>query len=179
LSAHDKAIAASSVMNAMLDAEQLQTEPRRQSGMKRAYNEDEDKQPDIYDVYPPIKKRRLNDKEEDDSSDDDELPILIDDSHEDDDLTKTNTVADPNLMVTFSDNESVGGTDIVKYRKRDSLPFLDYFASLSMELIDSDIGLQWDHDYDSASYWFDHDIGITIARPVSMEDIKDHPSSGF
>ena len=122
----------------------------------RAYHEDEDKQTDIYDVYPPFKKPRLNDKEEDDSSDDDEYPTLIDDSDENDALTQTNTVAITNLdvsnlEVTFFDNErvgeteSVGETDIKKYRRFDSLPFPDWFMRLSWELLDVRGRLEFGH----------------------------------
>ena len=106
---------------------------------------------------------------------DDEHTTLIDDS-----------VADPNLVVTFSDNESVGETDkfwprtdIAHDRKRGSLPTPDWFMHLSSELLDKRRRLEFDHVYASAVYLFDHGTSITIARPLSMDDIKDHPSYWF
>jgi len=160
--AHDEVIAASFAMHATLEAkdkqkkmdvQQLQTEPI--VGMKRAYDEVEDTQSDIYDVYPPNKKRRVNNKAVDDSSDDHEHPVLTD-----------NSVADPNLVVTYSDNESVDESDIAYYRKRDSLPSPRWFVPLSLERRDVRNGYE-SHD-DQVLYLFDYQTSITEERYIAI-----------
>jgi hypothetical protein len=177
---HDEALAASSVMDAMLEAEDKQQQQKMDAqrqqtepivGMKRYYTEVEGKQLDIHDAY-PNKKQRLMDA------------IDIDNNAD-------TSVANPNLMVTFSDNESddgnesVNGGDIESYRKQNSLPYPSWIVPLSWELRNSSDGDESD-DYKPATiYNFNDQIRpfgtriIVIHHPMSMDDIKDHPSHWF
>ena len=51
---------------------------------------------------------------------------------------------------------------------------------LSSELHDARGRLSFDYNVpDSAFYLFEHETSITIARPLNMNDIKDHPSYWF
>jgi hypothetical protein len=95
------------------------------------------------------------------------------------------SVANPNLVVTFSDNESVDGSDIESYRSQDSLPYPSWFMPLSWELRDASDGDEPD-DYKPANiYNFDDQtrpLGeriIVMHHPMSMDDIKDHPAYWF
>jgi hypothetical protein len=101
------------------------------------------------------------------------------------------SVANPNLVVTFSDNESDDGNesfdggDIESYRKQVSLPYPSWFVPLSWELRNASDGDKSD-DYKPATiYNFDDQtfpLGtriIVIHHPMSMDDIKDHPAYWF
>jgi hypothetical protein len=147
-------------------------------GMKRYYNEEEGKQSDIYDVYPNKEPR---------------LMTAIDINNNAD-----NSVANPNLIVTFSYTDSSdekGMAQVEYYREEGTLPTPGWWTPLE--------GYQgWRFNIDlklpletkihegvklniiaPAFYLLEFDTKgtqtITIPRDASMTDIKDHPSFWF
>jgi hypothetical protein len=104
---HDETRAVSSVMDTKFEAEdkkkKMDAHPAKTEpivGMKRYYNEEEGKQSDIYDVYPNKEPRLMN---------------AIDINNNAD-----NSVANPNLIVTFSDtdrSDEKGMTQLEYYRE--------------------------------------------------------------